>query len=296
MVSNIRWTRSDYLTLGRAVSNFNKKIRELQTEENKLYFPEPIEYGQIKKEILTRGKLNDVLRSLRSFSKETAQPVLNKQTKQIITKWESNEINLKSIRAQKVLIKQGKEIGGILQEAKEGKKRITSKKQQELKLQYLEVLENLRDIKAYREKLELPYMSYKNMITKLGDIDYEMVKATIYRQNFEYALESFKDFKGYDLFKNKLSRIKNPMYFYKYTRRSEHFQNIFVHYRSGQGVVTGTEDLEQKKFNQALEQMGLIKEEKNKLIRKYAREENEEMLRKAKSIETAEDLFLMLGI
>lgn len=252
--------------------------------------------GEIKKEILTRGKLKDVLRSLRSFSKETAQPVLNQQTKEIITLWEAQENSLKSFRAEKNLIKQGKEIKETLQEAKEGKKRISSKQQQELKLQYLEVLENLRDIKAYRENSALPYMTYKNMVEKLGNIDYEMIKATIYRQNFEYAFDSFKDFKGFELLEKKLKRIKNPMYFYNYTRRAEYFKDIFVHYREGEGIVTGTENTEQGKFNEALEQTGIIKEEKNKLIRKFTKEGNEEMLRKAKSIETAEDLFNILGI
>ena len=110
MISNIRWTKKDYLTLGKAVANFNKKIRELQTEENNLYLPEPVEYGQIKKEILTRGKLNDVLRSLRSFNEVSAQPVFNRQTQQYITQWEQQEVQLKSFRATNLLIKQAKEI------------------------------------------------------------------------------------------------------------------------------------------------------------------------------------------
>lgn len=110
MKNSIRWTKSDYLTLGRAVSNFNRKIKELQTEENKLYLPEPLEYGEIKKEILTRGKLNDVLRSLRSFNEVSAQPILNRQTQQLMTKWEAKENQIKEFRATKLLIKQGKEI------------------------------------------------------------------------------------------------------------------------------------------------------------------------------------------
>lgn len=106
MKSQIRWKRSDYLTLGRAVSNFNKTIRELQTEENKLYLPEPVEYGQIKKEILTRGKLNDVLRSLRSFTKISAEPILNRNTNQLMTQWEQQEVEKKTLRAKNLLMEQ----------------------------------------------------------------------------------------------------------------------------------------------------------------------------------------------
>lgn len=158
-------------------------------------------------------------------------------------------------------------------------------------MEYINILENLSDIKAYREKSGLPYLSYKNMVEKLGDVDYKMIQSTVYRQNFEYALKSFKDFEGYELFKNKLNRIKNPIYFYRYTRRAEYMKDIFVHYKEGEGVVTGTENTEQEKFNEALEQMGLIDEVKNKLIRKYAREEKDILLKSTQSISGAEDLF-----
>ena len=40
--SKIKWQRADYITLGKAVSQFNKKINELQQEENKNYLPELI--------------------------------------------------------------------------------------------------------------------------------------------------------------------------------------------------------------------------------------------------------------
>lgn len=294
--SKIRWKRTDYLTLGRAVSNFNKKIRELQTEENKLYLPDTIEYGQIKKEILTRGKLNDVLRSLRRFNQESAQPVYSEQAKQYISKWESRENIIKSQRAKRILIREAKQIGETLKLAKEGKKNVPYKERQKLKMQYLEALENLRDIKAYREKSELPYMSYKDMVSRIGNIDYEMIKSTIFRQNFENIINNYyKNFRGYELLANKLNRLNNPMYFYKYVTRSEFFKDIFLKYRKGAGVELVSAS-DQDEFNEALEQTGLVKEEKNKLIRKYEKEENEEMLKKAQSIETAEDLFEILGI
>jgi len=295
MISYIRWRRKDYLTLGRAVSNFNKKIRQLQTEENKLYLPDFIEYGQIKKEILTRGKLNDVLRSLRSFNIQTAEPVFSVQANKYITKWESRENILKSARAERILTKQAKEISNTLKQAKEGKKRISRKAQQDLKMQYLETLSNLREIKSYRERSELPYVSYKDMISKIGDLDYKMLKSTIFRQNFERSLEEYKNFRGYELLQRKLKRLNNPNYFYNYVTKAEYFKDIFEHYKEGEGIVQAGVD-EQAEFDEALEKIGLIDEEKRKLIRKYSKEGNEEMLRAVESIETAEDLYEILGI
>ena len=132
------------------------------------------------------------------------------------------------------------------------------------------------------------------MINKIGDIDYNLIKATIYRQNFEYALDSFKDFEGYELFKNKLERVKNPMYFYKFTRRSEYFKDIFIHYREGEGVITGSDNTEQGRFNEALEQTGIVKETRNKLARKYKGADSG-TIKTIQSIETAEDLFSFIN-
>lgn len=294
MVSNIRWKKSDYLTLGKAVANFNKQIKKLENEENKLYLPEPVKYADIKNEIYSRRKLNDVIRSLRSFNKISAEPTMNPNSGLVITKWEMQENQLKSARAQQTLAKQGLEISRTLNLAKAGKKRISAKQQQEMRLQYLEIVENLRDLKQFREDSGMSYMTYKQTINKLGNIDYNLIKATIYRQNFEYALDSFKDFEGYELFKNKLERVKNPMYFYKFTRRSEYFKDIFIHYREGEGVITGSDNTEQGRFNEALEQTGIVKETRNKLARKYKGADSG-TIKTIQSIETAEDLFSFIN-
>lgn len=47
--SQIRWKRGDYISLGKAVANFNKKINELKTEENALLLPDEINYSELKR-------------------------------------------------------------------------------------------------------------------------------------------------------------------------------------------------------------------------------------------------------
>jgi tagatose-1,6-bisphosphate aldolase len=88
----IKWRKQDYLSLGRAVSNFNKKINELQKEEKKLYLPETVSYKDIKSKIYTRNEFNRVLNSLKRFSKKGAEnPVLTRDYN-VITKWEQQEL------------------------------------------------------------------------------------------------------------------------------------------------------------------------------------------------------------
>ena len=44
----IRWSRGDYIRLGKAVSEFNKAISKNETEVNKLYLPESVNYKELR--------------------------------------------------------------------------------------------------------------------------------------------------------------------------------------------------------------------------------------------------------
>lgn len=106
----IRWKQSDYLSLGREVARFNKKINELNKEEKKLYLPELQNYKDVKNTIHTREQLNSVIRSLRSFSKEGAEDVFVTEAGDTITVWEHNQ-NLRQIRnAERNLRQEAKEL------------------------------------------------------------------------------------------------------------------------------------------------------------------------------------------
>lgn len=71
--SQIKWKKGDFITLGKAVSAFNKKINELQNNENKLYLPEFKDYNKIKQNINTRKELNRQINSMKEFLKEGAE-------------------------------------------------------------------------------------------------------------------------------------------------------------------------------------------------------------------------------
>ena len=90
--SRINWKRGDYIRLGRAVSDFNKKINELQQEENKLYLPTPLSYSNVKENITTRQELNRMINSLRRFQQEDAGELYETESGQQITKWERREL------------------------------------------------------------------------------------------------------------------------------------------------------------------------------------------------------------
>ena len=90
--SQIRWKRGDFIRLGKAVSQFNNKINELQREENKLYLPVTISYEKAIGEITTRAELNRFINSLRRFQKEGAESLYITQAGEEMTKWERREL------------------------------------------------------------------------------------------------------------------------------------------------------------------------------------------------------------
>ena len=50
----IKWKKSDFITLGKAVSDFNKTIKKLEKEESNLILPDVIDYKELKSDINTR--------------------------------------------------------------------------------------------------------------------------------------------------------------------------------------------------------------------------------------------------
>lgn len=102
----IRWSRSDYAILGKAVAAFNRKKRELETEENKNYLPDTLNYKDIKQDITTRRQLKEVIKNLKQFKEEDATELYVNQAGQQMTKWEHdilkeyNERGLESLNKQ----------------------------------------------------------------------------------------------------------------------------------------------------------------------------------------------------
>ena len=108
--SKIKWKKGDYISLGKAISNFNKKINRLQQEENKLYLPNIIEYKEAKENITTRSELNRLINSLRRFQRESAEDLYVTQAGEEITKWERRELGIQSRIAQTRLKKELKQL------------------------------------------------------------------------------------------------------------------------------------------------------------------------------------------
>lgn len=285
--SQINWKRGDYVSLGRTVANFNKKIQELQTEENKLKLPEVKTYNEVKNKIHTRQELKRVLNSMRRFLREGAEDVYTLPTGQEVTKWEHNENVINTRVATRYINAQIRKLEMPIDKGDYSRAEMGS-------IELRQWTATLHSIRKLELKQGYEYNRTKLRLEDLSKADYEFIKSIIFRENFMKALESAENMEGYDLLMKKLNRYKNPVSFYKLIKKSNVFMDIFLYYKEGSGIVYGGFNSEQERFNEGLEELGIVDEQKAKLMKKYDRKGNQELKRKASYITDTNDLLEFL--
>lgn len=229
--SSIKWKRRDYVTLGKAVAQFNRKINELNAEEQKLYLPELKTYQETKENITTRAELNRILNSLRRFSKEGAEELYTTKSGVQMTKWERQELGIQSRIAQKRL---KQELTELNLPNKEGFSRVQmgSLRQKEIEAQ-------IRNLQKLENKKGYEFERLSQRIKAIGTSDYTLKKAYIFRENFMEQLERLKknspEFEQvFEYFNN----IKNPITFFNTTQKSDALQDFFVWYQTPENYAS----------------------------------------------------------
>lgn len=238
--SRIRWKRGDYVRLGRAVSDFNKKINKLQTEENKLYLPENISYQNLKENITTRQELNRMINSLRRFQREDATELYTTQAGEQMTKWERRELGIQTGIAKRRL---NKELSILNEPMESGYSRVQMgsmrANQIQAQIRRLNKLENLKGSE---------FKNLKKSIKLQGTSDFSMKRAITYRDNYIREMKKYSGFDNYDKFMEKLNSIKNPVDFYDFVSKNEITKDLT--YQSDQYYA-------EQEFNLFIEDLGI---------------------------------------
>lgn len=229
--NNIKWKKSDYITLGIAVSNFNKKIRKLQQEEKKLYLPEIKNYNEVKENILTRSELNRVINSLKRFAKEGAEEIYITQAGEQITKWQRQELGIQKGIAKRYL---KTELQQLNIKGDTGFSRAEMGSEEKRRLEStLKSLEKLETTTGYE------FERISQRIRKLGTTDYTLRKAYVFRENFMEELEKLKNNSPefQEVFEH-FNSIKDPITFFNETQKSNALQDFFVWYKTPENYAS----------------------------------------------------------
>mgnify|MGYP006967126558 CR=1 FL=1 len=211
--ARINWKRGDYISLGRAVSQFNKKINELQAEENKLYLPETISYTEAKENITTRKELNRLINSLRRFQRQGAEDLYTTEAGEEITKWERRELGIQSRIAQTRL---RNELKTLNEPMESGYSRV-----QMGSIRAREIEAKIRNLKQIENKKGYEFNDLRQRIMSMGRSDYVMKKATIFRKNYLNEMEKYSHFDNYDKLMKKLRSFTNPVSFFNFVSQNE---------------------------------------------------------------------------
>lgn len=240
MASKIRWKQGDYVKLGKAVAEFNKKINKLNAEENKLYLPDTIEYKEAKENITTRKELNRLVNSLRRFQREGAEELYTTQAGEDITKWERRELGIQSRIAQTRLQRELKALNEPL-ESGFSRAQMGSTRVREIEAQ-------LRNLKQIETKSGYEFRALKRRIQRVGTSDYSMRKAITYQENYIKEMEKYSHFDNYDKLMAKLKSFKNPISFYEFVSKTELTADL---------TYQSDEYYTQEYFNRFIEDLGI---------------------------------------
>ena len=172
MSHKIRWSRSDYIKLGKAVSSFNKTIGNLSNSG--IVLPDLLNYNDLKSGITTRKELNRLIGSLKRFQNPMQQVGVSLEGFEV-TKWELNEVKKAKRRAERRLTG---ELAG-LESRTIGTGNIRAN----------EIKATLKSFEKFASGDLAQFKRISASILRQGKTDYEFKKALIFQQNFITAYE-----------------------------------------------------------------------------------------------------------
>ena len=239
MDSLIRWKKGDSIRLGRAISNFNKTINEIEVDERDV-LPELRNFKELKQTINTRKELNRVINALNRANVDNLRNTYQYESGEVVTKWEFQEVNKAMRRAMRNL---ESERAGILMDRKSigmGDERLSEIKAIETSLDSLGKRTG-RDFERIKER-----------IFSLGKSDYKITKDKLFQENFYKALEGISNFQNYEVLKRELDKIKNPSKFYDYVKKSPVLMDLFFWYKESDSLFYGGFSDNQEAFDSTL--------------------------------------------
>lgn len=247
--SAIRWTRSDYARLSYAVRKFNKTVSKLEKLEGNVA-PEEFDYTEVKNAIYSRRELNRVIKSLKRIGRESQQKVVSLSNGEQITQWEYSELK----KAQKRAVERTTDKARAIVESDTN---VMGDKE------FRQLVRTKESIEDLFNRVGSEFRRTAERTLSWGKSDYDLWRASIFRENFMNSLEEMSTYNNYNILYNKLKSIKNPIQFYNYVKQSETLLDLFLFYKEKATAQTlgGYKD-NQEAFDSAIfEQLGITRPE-----------------------------------
>lgn len=238
----IKWKQTDYLSLGRAISNFNKTKNELIGMEkyNNVILPETLNYQDVKDRIKTRAELNRVISSLREFGKGKSLEIYKTEMGDKILNWEHKELE----GAKRRIVKR---LTANLEKYQTPNEQGYTRAQMG-STTYRKLMNNIEKFTNYEANKGYDFKEMRNVMYSIGDKDYTVRKAIVYRDNYIKVMKKYEHFDNYKLLERKMQSLKNPVEFFEFFDKDE--ITVDLTYQSDQFYS-------QQEFNSFLERLGI---------------------------------------
>lgn len=190
----MRWKRKDYLTVEKAIQDFNTKIKKLQKEEAKPYLPEELKLSDVRETIVSRNELKRFLASLRDFKVKGAEKKVVLEGGEEITDWEQKQLQKQRKIMQARLEQEMAELNVPLESG--------FSRAQMGSFKFAELQAKMNQVLGLEKKKGQAFERAKKAIIGQGRLDYNLRKAKIFKQNYIDVLTRYKHYDNY----NKLIR------------------------------------------------------------------------------------------
>ena len=243
--SLIRWKRSDYGSLQKAINQFNKTIKELESVDSNLILPDPLKYKDVKSDITTRQELNRIIGSLQRFSNPLKQKAVKLDSDIQITSWEYTELKRERRRAERRLTG---ELAGLEATLGTGNKRIN------------EIKGTIKSLNKLENVTGEEFQRIRGRIKSQGVSDYDMKKAKQFQENFIKAFRNLKTKKGKRIRRKEIvefaKSFTNPIDFWEAIKDSE-FIELQEFYDEAEGLSSFNMGSDER-YNFELKKLGLL--------------------------------------
>lgn len=249
---SLRWQKGDYIRLGKAVAQFNRQVKQNETQINKQYLPKLVDYSELRDRIQTRQGLNAYIQGLKRVNIEGAFDLEKLENGEYITRYQKGELERGRAQAMKSLQKE------INQQERQTKVNLGI--DADIKLP--------NAFKSQKQKeLEAKIKDYKNLYTLKGEVfrrralelginqtELKYRRAFVFRQNYMKVMrEKYSNFKNYRKFIAWANRHKNPIMFYEALPDNEYYPDD-LYYQSDN-------TFSEENFDSFLESLGIELEE-----------------------------------
>ena len=228
---SIRWSKGDYIRLGKAVAEFNRQIAANATEENKLYLPKQIDYQALKNDIKTRQGLNAYIQQLKRINLGDSFALEKLEGGETVTRYQRREI-------QRALSQLVPELESKIQN-----------EQAKTLIRYGRApTEELPDpFKSYQQKqLEARLKDYRELFTLSGEkfkrraeqlminqTEKKYRQAYQFRKNYMKEMQKYRNMRDYWIFKKYYAdKHKDPVRFYEDLPEDETYFPDDLYYQS----------------------------------------------------------------